>query len=149
MRFLHWTHRVRMACAIGAAWVALCLAGCAESNPEAEQAAAAATTAWLAELDAGNYERCWRDAAALFRESESLESWRQKAAALRDPLGAFRQRTPNATFYYTDPPLGPPGQYTMVVYDSVWDAGAIHEILHMQQQQDGSWQVAGYDVEQQ
>lgn len=149
MRLLHRAHRARMACAIGAAWVALHLAGCAESNPEAERAAAEAAAPWIAALDAGSYERCWHDAAALFRESESLEGWMRKAQSLRGPLGAFEKRTLGATIYHTNPPLGPPGQYTLVVYDSVWAAGAIHEILHMQRQTDGGWRVAGYDVEQQ
>lgn len=125
------------------------LGGCAESNPEAELAAFEASKPWLATMDAGDYERCWRDAAPLFRESESLESWLRKAKEYRDPLGSLKRRELNATTYLTNPWNAAPGEYTVVVYDSFWEAGTIYENVYMQRQADGAWRVAGYRVQQQ
>ena len=133
------------------AWllVAFVAAGCAESNPAAERAATAATTPWLALMDAEDYERCWHDASSLFRDEEERESWVAKAKGYRDPLGEFESRELNTTRVITDPWGAPPGLYAVVVYDSVWQNGTIFEMVYMQQQDDESWRVAGYNVKQQ
>ena len=123
--------------------------GCAESNPAAERAATAAAVPWLALMDAEEYERCWDAAAPLFRDEESREAWIAKALGYRDPLGAFKSREPNVTRVIRNPWGAPPGLYATVVYDSYWQNGTIFEMVYMQQQGDGDWLVAGYNVMQQ
>ena len=125
------------------------LLGCAESNPEAEQAAYDATEPWLALMDQGEYGQCWASAASLFRDTEDHEDWVTKARGYRDPLGEFKSRQLNATNYIRDPWGAPPGEYVIVVYDSHWQNGTIYESVHMQRQVDGGWLVAGYSVQQQ
>ena len=132
-----------------AALLALLLGACAQSNPEAEQAAAQAAEPWLALMDAPDYAGCWQAAAPLFREQEAEASWLTKAEGYRSPLGDFQSRRINDTTYIVDPWFAPPGEYAIVVYDSFWEAGIIYETLHMQRQVDGSWLVAGYSVRQQ
>ena len=134
--------------------VALALAGalvggCAESNPVAERAAFAATTPWLAIMDDGDYERCWAEAAPLFRDMEGREAWVGKAMGYRDPLGAFKSRELNVARVVENPWGAPDGLYAAVVYDSFWENGTIFETVYMQQQDDGGWLVAGYNVKQQ
>ena len=129
--------------------VATLLAGCAESNPEAERAAFLATKPWLALMDAADYRRCWETAAPLFRDTEGQDDWIAKATSYHEPLGTFQSRELNTTTYLTDPWAAPPGEYAVVVYDSRWQAGTIYENLYMQRQPDGAWQVAGYSVQQQ
>lgn len=138
---------VRRLCA-GALLAAL-VAGCAESDPAAERAAFEATKPWLEIMDAGDYERCWDDAAPLFQETESRETWVAKAMGYRDPLGAFKSRALNVTRVIPNPWGAPSGLYAAVVYDSYWQNGTIFEMVYMQRQSDGSWRVAGYNVKQQ
>ena len=139
---------MRSAC-LCAAFAIVLAGGCAESNPAAEGAATAAAEPWLALMDAEEYERCWDAAAQLFRDTESRETWVTKAAGYRDPLGAFKSREQNVTRVIRNPWGAPAGLYAAVVYDSYWQNGTIFETVHMQQQGDGNWLVAGYNVRQQ
>ena len=125
------------------------LGGCAESNPDAERAAAQASEPWLALMDKADYETCWQLAAPLFREEESKASWLTKAEGYRAPLGVFQSRQVFDTTYIVDPWFAPPGEYAIVVYDSRWQAGTTYETVHLQRQVDGNWLVAGYSVRQQ
>ena len=124
------------------------LVACAQSNPEAERAAFLASEPWLALMDAADYEQCWQTAAPLFRDTEGVDDWVAKAKSYREPLGAFESRQLNTTTYLADPWFAPSGEYAVVVYDSHWQAGTIYENVYMQRQSDGSWQVAGYAVQQ-
>ena len=137
---------IRISIAVG---LALVLGGCAERNPEAEQAAFKATEAWLALVDAGDFEASWEISAPSFKGAESRESWAAKARGYREPLGALQSRQLNTTSYFTNLWGAPDGEYTIVVYDSHWEAGAIFESITMQRQLDGLWLVAGYKVRQQ
>ncbi len=129
--------------------LALALSGCAESNPQAEQAAFDATKPWLALMDAGDFDVCWETAAPSFRELINQEDWVALAHEYRDPLGAFKSRNLSTTSYFTDMWGAPAGEYAVVVYDSRWEAGAIYESLTMQRQPDGAWLLVGYAVQQQ
>ena len=132
------------------AFLALVLSGCAgESNPVAEREAHEASKPWLALMDAADYARCWDEASPLFRDKETRESWSVKAAGYRDPLGAFKSRQLNTTSVIPNPWGAPSGLYAAVVYDSHWQNGTIFEMVYMQQQPDGRWLVAGYNVKQQ
>ena len=130
--------------------LAFVLAACAQSNPEAEQAAYEASKPWIALMDKGEYEKCWDEAAPWFRDKVgSLEMWIAKADETRDPLGEMKFRELRTTTYATNPIGAPDGEYTIVVYSSSWDAGSIFETVSMQRQADGSWGVVGYHVKQQ
>ena len=132
-----------------AAFLVALLTGCGESDPAAERAAWEASKPWLALMDATDYERCWDEAAALFRDTESRETWVAKAMGYRDPLGDYKSRELNVTRVIRDPWGAPAGLYATVVYDSYWQNGTIFEMVYMQQQPDGAWKVAGYNVKQQ
>lgn len=130
-------------------FAATLLGACGESNPAAQQAALAAGEPWLALIDAGDYDEARRTAAPLFRELESAEAWDAKVREYRTPLGALESRAISTNTYFTNPWNAPTGAYAVLVFDSQWEGGAIHEVVNMQRQADGSWLVAGYDVAQQ
>ena len=134
---------------IGTLALLLAIAGCAQSDPVAEGAAFEATKPWLAIMDAGDYARCWEEASPLFRDQESQDGWAAKAEGYRDPLGGLKARQLNVARVIRDPWGAPAGLYAAVVYDSHWDNGVIYETVNMQQQGDGRWLVAGYQVKQQ
>lgn len=142
-----WSDAARLVAA--AVFAAALLGACAESNPAAEQAALAVGEPWLALIDAGDYAEARRSAAPLFRELESAEAWDAKVREYRDPLGALESRALGTSTYFTNPWNAPSGTYVVLVFDSQWEGGAIHEVVNMQRQADGSWLVAGYDVAQQ
>lgn len=142
-----WSNAARLVAA--AVLAAALLGACAESNPAAEQAALAAGDPWLALIDAGDYAEARRTAAPLFRELESAEAWDAKVREYRDPLGALESRSLGTSTYFTNPLNAPSGTYVVLVFDSQWEGGAIHEVVNVQRQEDGRWLVAGYDVAQQ
>lgn len=81
--------------AIAGAWPS-----CGGSSPEAaspesaeNQAVERAAEAWLALLDAGNYEESWSTSATVFRTGAgSPESWANAAGEMRAPLGRMISR---------------------------------------------------------
>jgi len=128
----------------------LTLGACSESNPEAEQAAYEATGPWLALMDAGEYGKCWEEAAPWFHETvKTRETWLAKADQTRSPLGALVSRVRRTTTFVTNPMGAPDGEYTIVVFDSRWEQGSILETVSMQKQGDGTWRVVGYHVKEQ
>lgn len=139
-----------MACGLSLLLLTLAtIAGCAKSDPVAENAAREATAPWLALMDAGDYEACWSGASPLFRKEERKDVWVSKATGYRSPLGAFKSRAPNVTRIIPNPWGAPDGLYAAVVFDSTWENGKIYETVYMQQQPGGGWLVAGYAVQQQ
>ncbi len=125
------------------------LAGCGESNPEAERAAVAATVPILERLDAGDYEAVRAIASPFLKEQVSRDEWLAQVQALRDPLGAHESRAVGTTTYVSNPWGAPEGEYVIVSYDSHWQNGSIHENLSMQRQPNGTWALAGYHAQQQ
>ena len=143
---MRFSLRLRCRAVVAALLGGLLAVGCVESDPEAEQAAFEASGPWLAALDAGDYAAAWRSAAPLFREREAEASWLEKAQRYRQPLGAFESRQLQSTKFLSAPWNAPAGAYAVVIFDSRWERGAIQEIVYMQQQEDGRWLAAGYDV---
>ena len=125
------------------------LAGCGESNPEAERAAVAATVPILERLDAGDYAAVHAAASPFLKEQVPHDEWLAEVQALRDPLGAHASRAVGTTTYVSNPWGAPEGEYVIVSYDSHWQNGSIHENLSMQRQPNGAWALAGYHAQQQ
>ena len=125
------------------------LAGCGESNPEAERAAVAATTPILERLDAGEYDAVREAASPLLKQQVSPKEWLAQVRALRGPLGSHRSREVGTITYVADPWGAPKGEYVIVSYDSRWENGRIHENLSMQRQPNGAWALAGYHAQEQ
>lgn len=114
---------------------------------EEESAAQAAAEAWLDLFDADEYAETWNEAATQFQEAMSAEQWAERAASVRQQVGALQEREFEAAESATDPPNAPPGEYVRLTYKSAFEnVPSATETVALMKQQDGSWKVAGYRV---
>ncbi len=115
------------------------------TDGESDTAAARlAVDAWLALIDAGDYEAAYDAAAAFLRESVTAEEFRRELETQRPLLGALRSRTVATTSRTTTLPDAPPGDYIVFEFDAVFerrpDAGErVTAVLEA-----GEWRVVGY-----
>lgn len=107
--------------------------------------ATAAATAWLAQLDAGQYPASWTSSASAFRAAVSQDQWQQAAQQVRTPLGAVTTRTVKSAQFTRALPNAPEGEYVVIQYDTTFanKAGAVETITPMREK-DGRWKVSGY-----
>lgn len=106
-----------------------------------------AATAWLAQLDAGNYPATWTSGASAFQAAISQENWLQALQQVRTPLGAVKTRTLKSAQFTQSLPNAPKGEYVVIQYDTTFASkpGAVETVTPMRDQ-DGSWKVSGYFV---
>ena len=88
--------------------LAICLLGAAATASETQEIAALrAARAWLAVVDAGNYDDSWKAAAGYFRTAISKEQWRQAMQGVRRPLGNVLARELKGKTAMTELPGAP------------------------------------------
>lgn len=109
-------------------------------------AAAAAAEEWLALLDAGDHQACWRRGAALMRGAVTPE---QLTGALRTaltPLGAPVSRSPDGADYHETLPGAPDGRYWVLRYAAAYarKRAAVETVTAAWD--DGAWRVSGYFI---
>ncbi len=109
-------------------------------------AARRAVDAWLALIDAGDYEEAYDTTAKSFRERVSAEEFRREVETVRATLGALRARAVTTTRRTTTLPDAPPGDYIVFEFDAVFerrpDTGErVTAVL-----EDGEWRVVGYYI---
>ena len=117
------------------------------AGPAEEQAGLASAGAWLALVDAGEYEKSWDQAASLFKESLSKDQWVKSLEAARKPLGKLISRTSASTTYTKSLPGVPDGQYVVIQYNTSFEhkKSAVETVTPMLDK-DGKWRVAGYFI---
>ena len=117
----------------------------AAGSPE-EQAQAAAK-AWLALVDAGQYQESWASAASFFKGAVSQEKWRQQMQAFRQPLGKMTSRKLKSAKYTKTLPGAPDGEYVVIQYQTSFakKKSAVETITPMLDS-DGKWKVSGYYI---
>jgi len=119
----------------------------ASAPPGAVEAAEKAATAWLADLDAGRYDRTWEEAAPLFKEAVPKAEWAKMAAAARAPLGALEARKIVSAEYATSLPGAPDGEYVVIQTAARFQNKAeATETVTPMKAPDGRWRVSGYYV---
>ena len=117
------------------------------AGTDADTAAARrAVDAWLALIDAGDYDGAYETAAASFRENVTAEEFRREVQSVRATLGALRSRTVATTRRTTMLPDAPPGDYIVFEFDAVYerrpDTGErVTAVL-----EDGEWRAVGYYI---
>lgn len=111
-----------------------------------ESAALEAAQAWLAHVDAGEYEASWKDSAKLFREAVSAAQWKASAEAARRPFGKLVSREVSSAQLTSSLPGAPDGTYVVIQYRSVFQnkQGAIETVTPMLD--GGEWRVSGYYI---
>ena len=109
-------------------------------------AARQAVDAWLALIDAGDYDEAYATAAASFRANVTAEEFRREVEQVRATLGAVRSRTVATARRTTTLPDAPPGDYIVFEFDAVYarrpDTGERVTVVL----EDGEWRVVGYYI---
>jgi len=110
--------------------------------------AQAAATAWLPSMDSGDYARSWDMAASVFQAQSSKMVWESTAKTARSPFGTVKSRQLLSAKAAGTVPGVPAGQYVLVQYrtDFANKSNAIETVIPVLDK-DGSWKVAGYQVQ--
>ena len=117
----------------------------ADSDGTAE--ATAAAKAWLGVVDAGDYEKSWDEAAALFRQRVKKAEWQKSVGAVRGETGAMKTRELESTKAEHRLPGVPDGDYVVLTYRSSFaQYPSATETVATTRDADGRWRVAGYFV---
>ena len=123
----------------------LCLIAVATAS-DAEKQAEDAALAWLALVDARQYEASWKETASLFRAQVTVKQWSHAVSAARKPFGKLKSRQLKDAKYTTNLPGAPDGEYVVLQFEAVYEhkASAIETVTPMQD--DGTWRVSGYYI---
>ena len=110
-------------------------------------AALKAAQAWLAVVDAGNYEASWEATAGYFRGAVTMEQWVQAMEGIRRPLGTVRSRALERKMFATQLPGAPDGEYVVIQFNTVFEnkQTAVETVTPVLEA-DGRWLVAGYFI---
>lgn len=127
----------------------------AEADPPADEvsaeveAATAAANAWLALVDAGEYEESWREAASGLQDAVTPAVWETSLTDARSQFGAFGERTLTSSQQVTDPPGAPAGDYVILQYSTAvpGDRTVTETVVPMKE--GDAWKVSGYFVQPQ
>ena len=117
------------------------------AESEKEEQAVAEAKAWLALVDAGEYEKSWERSSSLFRNAVDQAGWKQALNGTRKPLGKVITRELKSTQFATSLPGAPDGEYVVIQFSSKFDMkeSAIETVTPMVDE-DGTWRVAGYFI---
>jgi hypothetical protein len=111
---------------------------------EKETAGKLAAAGWLVLLDRRDWGRAWETSSAVFRGSVPLAAWMDAIPKVRQPLGAFVERSPATSAYKTTLAGRPDGEYVTVVFASKFDNKEVQEVVTTVRDPDGKWRVTGY-----
>jgi len=114
------------------------------SNPEFEKAGQNAAMAWLMLLDRRDWGTAWDASSAVFRQNVPLGSWMDNVPKVREPYGAFVERTPGIAVYKKTLAGRPDGDYVTVVFASKFANRQVEETVTTVRESDGRWRVTGY-----
>ena len=134
-----------MTLCIGFVALAAVLSTPAPQSPEdlAEKSA----LAWLARVDAGNYEESWKEAASFLRGAVSQEDWEKAMAGTRKPLGKTLSRKVTSRTYAESLPGAPDGKYVVIQLDTSFENKKVAvETVTPMQEPDGTFRVSGYFI---
>ncbi len=128
--------------------LAICLLSTTVAASEAQETAALrAARAWLAAVDAGDYDGSWNASAGYFRNAIGKEQWRQTLTGVRQPLGEVLNRELRAKTYATEVPGAPDGEYVVIQFNTTFENKRVAvETVTPMLEDDGSWLVAGYFI---
>lgn len=102
---------------------------------------------WLSHTDVQQYAATYKGAATVFQKAISQADWEQALEATRKPLGPVKTRTLKSATFKKDLPGAPPGEYVIIVFDSVFaNKPAVIETVTPMRDADGAWKVSGYFI---
>jgi hypothetical protein len=117
------------------------------ADTSATAQATAASSEWLAVIDAGEYGKSWDAAAAVLRQNITKPQWERAAGAVRKQTGALKSRELQSAQPAHELPGVPAGDYVVLTYRSSFaDAPTATETVTPMREADGTWRVAGYYI---
>ncbi len=120
------------------------LAVMAQALPDA---ASSADTAWLQQIDSGDYQAAYQDSAKVMRDAAPEQQFARSMETARAPLGDLRSRKLADAKLTTTLPGAPDGHYVVAQYQSSFakKASAVETVV-ASQGEDGAWRVSGYFI---
>ncbi len=108
-----------------------------------------AATAFLAQVDAGDYQQSWQDSSSVLKNTIPQADWEAKLQKLRTAAGAVVERQLEEINRTEAPAEDPDGEYLVVEYDVKFaNTKPVSEILTLTLEPDGFWRIAGYHINQ-
>jgi hypothetical protein len=103
---------------------------------------------WLVQTDKIDAAASYNAAGSKFKEAITVDRWDEALQKARAPLGALEQRTIfETTFDKTLPGGGPPGEFALVMYRTVFTRKTDSiETVTLERERDGAWRVIGYYI---
>ncbi len=130
----------------------LAVADAAPDDATSKKAAVDAMTVWLAESDAGDYAKTWKDAAPSFQKAVTPDQWTAAATSVRTPLGKLTSRKLASSLLQESPGTAslPKGTFVIAQFDSSFEnLKSALETVTFEHQPDGTWRAAGYYIKPQ
>ena len=106
-------------------------------------AAMTAAKAWLALVDAGDYQQSWLTANKTLKEQSEKEEWANYLKAIRGPLGKVIRRSVTRSRTVSQIQGMPDGEYFQVQFEVKFLNKSGMERMTVAKE-GGSWKVAGY-----
>lgn len=102
---------------------------------------------WLSLTDVQQYGASYKGAASAFQKAITQSDWEQALQTTRKPLGSLKTRILKSATFKKDLPGAPPGEYVIIVYDSVFaNMPTVIETVTPMREVDGAWKVSGYFI---
>ncbi len=110
------------------------------------QAAKAAATSFLAQVDAGKYAAAYKASSSMVHQAVNEKDFVGQVQQVRGQLGALKSRKLAKATPAKDLPGSPPGTRVVVLeYTSDFaNKKGVTELVTPMLEPDGSWKVAGY-----
>jgi hypothetical protein len=108
--------------------------------------ALATSKAWVAEIDAGQYDESYAAGSGAMHDKVPQDRWEQVLKALRVPWGQVVSRTQVSHIYKPDGYEGSEGEFMVITYDTSFaKLGEATEVVVLRWE-DGKWRGAGYNA---
>jgi len=109
--------------------------------------ALATSKAWVAQIDAGQYDESYEAGCDAMHDKVPQDRWAQVLKALRVPWGPVVNRTQVSHIYKPNGYEGSEGEFMVITYDtSFTKLGEATEVVVLRWE-DGKWRGAGYNAE--
>ncbi|WP_299584863.1 DUF4019 domain-containing protein [uncultured Microbulbifer sp.] len=101
---------------------------------------------WLQVIDREKYLESWDNSGPLFQQYLTRDSWSEKLASVRKPLGSLLLREMQSVTETNSLPGAPDGNYSVVVFDSQFEHVKKASETVTLQKVGGNWMAIGYYI---
>jgi hypothetical protein len=117
------------------------------TRARALDAGAQSAIEWLALIDTGSYAESWETAAEMLRDAVDKQTWVARAAGVRSPLGAAKERQLSSIEYKTSLPGVPTGEYVVMTFETGFETlRKVVESVTVAKEGDDTWRILSYFI---